>query len=129
MKRIHSYIRNGDFADSVVTLSVASIPRWSLARRIESEGGPNDEDTETVGFNQALARCAFWSGDIISGENEFVENLLHIAGNSLALRLHAIRSLYMALMYIGYRSRPFCSTFCNLYLLYAMISPLRNGTL
>ena len=44
MGRIHSYIRKGDFANAVVTLSVASIPRWPLSRRIESERNPEDED-------------------------------------------------------------------------------------
>ena len=111
MKRIHSYIRKGDFANAVVTLCVASIPRWSLARCIESERNPEDEDKEGVGFNDALERCAFWSRNIISGQNTFIENLLYFAGNSLTARLYAIRSIHRKLMYVGYRNRPFCSTF------------------
>ena len=50
MKRIHSHIRTDAFVNSVVTLTVASIPRWSLARCIESEREPSEANEKGTRF-------------------------------------------------------------------------------
>ena len=113
-KKIATYIASKEFYESVLVLCVCSIPRWSLARCIESDRNPNASEEESIGISRALERCAYWCANIVRGGNAFVELVVAFTANPLEIRTQVIRGLSRSLMYLSFKNRPYTSLYWDI---------------
>ena len=75
---------------------------------------PYAVEEDSIGIIRALGPREYWRDKIVFDQNAFSDVAVAFEENPLEIRTHVLRGLSRSLMYLGFGSRPYASTFWDI---------------